>query len=253
MKAMINRYREATPEAGDDTNESIREALIHKYAHLVKYFTEKYALRLPPHITKDELQSAGTLGLLDALNHYDPDKGVKFQTYASYRIRGAIFDELRKIDWVPRTVRGDIQKIEEAIAALQHRMGHEPDDKDIAQELNVDIDTYHKMLQRAHGVKLISLDEVKPGGVKPLFDKLVSDEPTPFDAFKRTELKQVIANALSKLSQKEQTVMSLYYYEDLTLKEIAAVLGLTESRISQIHSKVVIALRARLKSYFESE
>jgi len=116
MKAMINRYREASQEAQTKSNEAIRAELICKYAPLVKYFAERFAIRLPSHISKDELKSAGTIGLFDALDNFDPDKGIKFQTYAAYRIRGAILDELRKMDWAPRSVRRDVQKIEEVIS-----------------------------------------------------------------------------------------------------------------------------------------
>lgn len=248
MNAMVKRYQQARCA---EQPEAVRDELICKYAPLVKYFAERFALRVPSHISVEELQSAGTLGLFDALDNFDPDKGIKFQTYAAYRIKGAILDELRKQDWVPRSVRRNIQLIEEAISALQLKLEREPDDLEIARELGVDIETYHKMLSKAQGVRLISVDEVRRVGASPISETLASEKPSPLDEFKKKELKKVVADVLSELSKKEQLVMSLYYYEELTLKEIAKVLGLTESRISQIHSKVIITLRVKLKSYYE--
>ena len=248
MKAMINKYQEASREPQMTGSERDRETLICKYAPLVKYFAERLAIRLPPHISKEELISAGTLGLFNALDNYDPEKGIKFQTYAAYRVKGAILDELRKLDWVPRSVRRDIQRIETAIAALQTKLGREPNDFEIARELGLDLDRYFKILHRARGVHLVSLDGVRKEASSPVVETLASECPSPLEEVKKKELKQMVSKALATLTQKEQLVMSLYYYEDLTLKEISKVLGLTESRISQIHSKAIISLRVKLNS-----
>ena len=177
--------------------------------------------------------------------------GIKFETYAEHRIRGAILDELRKMDWIPRSVRKDIHRVEDAITALNSRLNRDPDDLEVAHEMGVDIDTYYKMISRAQGVGLLSLDKVMADGSAPAFTKQASGGPSPFDELKVKEVKNVISKGLSDLSEKEQLVITLYYYEELTLKEIAAVLGLTESRISQIHSKAIIRLRAKLRSYYE--
>jgi len=205
------------------------------------------AIRLPPHISRDELVSAGTMGLFDALEKFDAEMGIKFQTYAEYRIRGAMLDELRKMDWISRSVRKDVQRIECAMAAAQTRLGREPEDFEVAQEMGVEIDAYYKMVNRAQGIGIVSLDETRPNGSSPKFARLVSDSPSPLDELGTKELKNFIAHALGTLSKKEQMVMSLYYYEELTLKEIAKVLNLTESRISQIHSKAILKLRVKLK------
>jgi len=249
MQAGINRYQQTSQIGVAERNAAIREDLILKYAPLVKYIAERMAIRLPPHIAKEELISTGTLGLIDALNNYDPDKGIKFQTFATYRIKGAIIDELRKMDWIPRSVRKDVQRIEDSIVAFQSRTGREPEDKDIADEMGIDINTYYKILSKAQGGRLLSLDEFNGSESVSMLSKLASSEPSPFDEVRARELKNLITKALSTLSEKEQIVMSLYYYDELTLKEIAEVLGLTESRISQIHSKVIIRLRTKLKSY----
>ena len=247
MRAMINRYREATQEISVPMEGMTREEVICENASLVRYIAERIAIRLPPHISTEELISAGTMGLFDALKDFDSSQGTKFKTYASYRIKGAILDELRRLDWVPRSIRRDIKKIENAISDAWNVYGREPRDVEIAEQMGIDLDSYHKLLQRTHGVNLISLENRKPDGGNTLLNNLVSKSPSPYESLLKKELKHTLAKALMQLSKKVQIVMSLYYYDELTLKEIAAVLGLTESRISQIHSKAIISLRMKLK------
>jgi len=251
MKASINRYQQSYDIEQRKVDPRLREELIVKYAPLVKYIAGRMAIRVPPNISREELTSAGIVGLLDALDKFDSGMGIKFETYAEHRIRGAILDELRKMDWIPRSVRKDIHRVEDAITALNSRLNRDPDDREVAQEIGVDIETYYKMISRAQGVGLLSLDKVMADGSAPAFTKQASGGPSPFDALKVKEVKNVISKVLSDLSEKEQLVITLYYYEELTLKEIAAVLGLTESRISQIHSKAIIRLRTKLRSYHE--
>jgi len=251
MKAGISKYQQSYDIEQGKVDPKLREELIVKYASLVKYIAGRMAIRIPPNISREELISAGIVGLLDALDKFDSGMGIKFQTYAEHRIRGAILDELRKMDWIPRSVRKDIHRVEDAITALNSRLNRDPDDLEVAQEIGVDIDTYYKMISRAQGVGLLSLDKVMEDGFAPAFTKQASGGPSPFDELKVKEVKNVISKILSDLSEKEQLVITLYYYEELTLKEIAAVLSLTESRISQIHSKAIIRLRAKLRSYNE--
>lgn len=234
------------------TNGAHREELILKYAPLVKSIADRMAIRLPPRISNEELASAGIVGLLDALDKFDAEMGIKFKTYAEHRIRGAMLDELRKMDWVPRSVRKDIHRIEDATAAVQYRFGREPEDFEVAQEMGIDLEVYYKKISRTQGVGLFSLDAVMPDGLGSVFAKHSSEDPSPLDELKIKELKKIISKALLGLSEKEQLAISLYYYDELTLKEIAKVLDLTESRISQIHSKAIIRLRAKLKSYYGS-
>lgn len=252
MKTMISRYGEYPKEIPGISTEDLRNELIRKYAPMVKYFAERFAARVPPNISIDELTSAGMVGLFNALGNFDPEKGFKFETYAACRIKGAILDELRKMDWVPRSVRREAQEIEEAFLSLQVKLDREPDDAEVAQALGVDLENYYKMLQRTQGVRLISLDEIKSSSAGSLFDSIESDQSSPLDEVKKKELKSVISEVLSMLPEKEQLVLTLYYYEELTLKEIGSVMDLTESRISQIHSKVIISLRSKLKRYYES-
>ncbi|MBA3037553.1 MAG: FliA/WhiG family RNA polymerase sigma factor [Desulfobacterium sp.] len=251
ISAEINRYVEASQLNFEEQKVSHREKLIMKYAPLVKYISDRLAIRMPSHILKDDLHSAGILGLFDAIDNFDSSRGIKFETYASYRIRGAILDEMRKLDWIPRSVRKDIQTIEAAISAAQVKLDRTPEDEEIAQEMGVNLETYYKMIDRTHNINLLSLDEPTRGTTITAVNKIESDNPSPFDKIKKSELKKVIAGALANLPEKVQMVISLYYFDEMTLKEIAEIMGLTESRISQIHSKAIIILRTKLKAYFE--
>jgi RNA polymerase sigma factor for flagellar operon FliA len=252
MKSQIHKYQETVPPEKGTQEAREREELILQYAPLVKYIAERMAIRLPPNISKEELMSAGILGLFDAINKFDSDMGIKFQTYAEHRIRGAMLDDLRKMDWISRSIRKDIHRLEDAYASLQSKLGREPRDFEIAQDMGIDLDAYHRIASRASSAGLLSLDEVLPDGSSPKYTITASDGPAPFEELKVKELKKVIADALSSLSEKEQFVVSLYYYEELTLKEIAQILDLTESRISQIHAKAIIKLRVKLRFYHES-
>jgi RNA polymerase sigma factor for flagellar operon FliA len=246
MKAEINKYQQNFDTEQGMTHGRHRDELILKYAPLVKSIADRMAIRLPPHISNEELNSAGIVGLLDALDKFDVEMGIKFKTYAEHRIRGAMLDELRKLDWVPRSVRKDIHSIEDATTTVQYRLGREPEDFEVAEEMGVDLEVYYKKMSKTQGVGLLSLDAIMPDGLTSVFAKHSSEDPSPLDELKIKELKKIISNALLSLSEKEQLVISLYYYDELTLKEIAKV------RISQIHSKAIIRLRAKLKAYYES-
>ena len=251
MKAGIKKYQEVAPVLEENADLKRREDLILKYAPLVKKIAERMAMRLPPHISKDELIGPGILGLFDAIEKFDSTKGIQFKTYANLRIKGAILDELRKMDWISRSVRRNINRLEDSIRGLELKLDRAPKDDEIAEDMGLDMDSYYKMISRSCGVNLLSLDELMLDGSTPKISKQVSDVPSPFDDLKIKEIKSVIAKSLSTLSKKEQLVMSLYYYEELTLKEIAKVLNLTESRISQIHSKAILRLRVKMKAYYE--
>jgi len=251
MRAGVKKYQQASQAEQEKKDEKLKEELVLKYAPLVKNIAERMALRLPPNICKEELIGPGVLGLFDAIEKFDSRKEIKFRTYANLRIKGAILDELRKMDWISRSIRRNIHRIEDAMRSLQLKLGREPDDFEVAEEMGVDIDSYHRMTMKAQGAGLLSLDEIMLDGKAPKISRQVSDTPSPFDELKIKESKKIISEALSKLSKKEQLVMSLYYYDELTLKEIAKVLNLTESRIPQIHSKVIIKLRVKLRSYYK--
>lgn len=251
MKAGIKKYQEVTRADQDNVDDNHREELILKYAPLVKQIAERMAVRLPPNISKEELIGPGVLGLFDAINKFDSTRGIKFRTYASLRVKGAILDELRKMDWISRSVRRNINRIEDAIRTLELKLGRDPNNSEVAEEMGIDMDSYYRMVSRSQGVNLLSLDELMLDGSTPKVAKNASGQPSPIEELKVKEIKSIIMKALSTLSKKEQIVMSLYYYDELTLKEISQVLSLTESRISQIHSKAIMRLRIKLKSYYE--
>jgi len=252
LNNQIHKYQQALKTKHEPMDSKSKEEMILENAPVVKYIADRLEVRLPACMSRDDLISAGILGLNDALDKFDASKGAKFKTYAEYRIKGAMLDELRKMGWASRSVITGIKKIESAMNTLKFKFGREPEDFEIADEMGVDIDTYYKMLLKSRGACLLSLDEVMPDGKSPGFTRLISGLPSSLDELKIKELKGIIARAISNLPKKEQIVISLYYYDELTLKEIGRVLDLTESRISQIHSKTIIRLRSALRSYYES-
>ena len=229
-----------------------REALIIENAPLIRYVAGRIAMRLPAHVSMDDLVSAGVLGLIDAVDKFDSTKKVMFKTYAEFRIRGAILDELRAMDWVPRSIRKKSSDLEAVYNRLQNRMGRAASDEEVAEELGVDLDEFYKLLDEVKGVNLLSIDDQD----SPLFqldtdqvlDALGKEEAEdPLAMLGLSELRTGVANAIRGLPEKEKLVVSLYYYDELTMREIGEVLGYTESRISQMHTKAILRLRARLR------
>ena len=234
-----------------------REAMISKYAYLVKYLAGRVAARIPSNVVFDELVSAGSLGLIDAVDKYDPKKNVGLKTYAQYRIKGAILDELRSMDWYSRSMRKKIQGIEQAIHSVESRQGRPAHDYEVAEEMAQPLDGYYKILTDIHGAALLSLDDyIKNGDGSgesgTTFHEGIKSEDNPSDSIIQKELKIILARAIRKLTDKEQMVISLYYYDELTLKEIGNVMELTESRICQIHTMALIKLKAKVKEYRKS-
>ncbi|GAB6095906.1 RNA polymerase sigma factor WhiG [Desulfatiferula olefinivorans] len=232
-----------------------REQMIAKYAYLVKYLAGRVASRIPSNVVFDELISAGSLGLIDAVDKYDPKKNVGLKTYAQYRIKGAILDELRNMDWYSRSMRKKIQGIEKAVHTVEAREGRPASDMEIAEELDQPLDSYYKVLSDIHGAALLSLDDYIRNGdggndtsATTFSDGMRSDD-SPSESLIHSELRDVLAAAVQKLTEKEQMVISLYYYDELTLKEIGQVMELTESRICQIHTMALIKLKAKVKEY----
>jgi len=229
----------------------LREYFIKKYALLVKYVAGKVAVGMPHNVEFDDLVSYGTFGLLDAIEKYDPTKEVKFKTYAMTRVRGGIFDELRNVDWIPRSIRQKAKQVEKIILELENRMGRTAEDEEIAHELDIDIDEFHDLMSKISGTSLISLNDVWHGNDENeemvFVDTLESPEAlNPDTIVEREEIKNMIVECIKKLPDREKKVIVLYYYEDLTLKEIGEVLEVTESRVSQLHTKAIMRLRGRL-------
>ncbi len=232
---------------------SIREWFIKKYSPLIRYVAGKVAMGLPQNVDFDDLVGYGVFGLIDAIDKFDPEKHVKFKTYAVTRIRGSIFDELRSIDWVPRSVRQKSREIEDAIIDLETQFGRSPSDKEIAGHMGVSEDDFNSSIQKISGTTILSLDDVWYTGDEndkvSILDSIESPASlNPDHEVEREEIKRVIVESLKDLPEKEKMVLVLYYYEDLTLKEIGKVLEVTESRVSQLHTKAITRLRAKLTS-----
>ncbi len=229
----------------------IREHLIKQYAPLVKYVAGKVAMGKPGNIEYDDLVGFGVFGLIDAIEKFDPEKNVKFKTYAVTRIRGSIYDELRAIDWVPRSVRQIAKEVEIAINKIESTTGKVATDQEIADELNLDIREFYTSMTKISGTSLLSLSDTWYSGDDN--DKIAIidtiESPNSFNpdiSVEREAVRDLIAKAIDELPDKEKKVLVLYYYEDLTLKEIGEVLEVTESRVSQLHTKAIIRMKAKL-------
>ena len=226
----------------------LRDQLIEADLALVKYIAARIAGRLPRHLQLDDLYSAGLLGYLAAVDDFDPDRGVAFSTYASHRVRGAIFDELRRLDWVPRGVRERMRDTQRAIDVLYQRLDRQPTDDEIARELGVEVDAYQRSL--SDGVTLVSLNTaatIEDDG--PVLSDALPDETAsdPFLTVAEDERREILAGLIDRLPDRERQVLGLYYDEELTMREIGTVLGVTESRVSQLHSSAVHRLTVMLR------
>lgn len=229
----------------------LRDAFIRQYMPLVKYVAGKVAVGMPGNIEFDDLVGFGQFGLLDAINKFDPEKNVKFKTYAVTRIRGAIFDELRQMDWVPRSVRQKSREIEDTIVELESRLGRTASDEEIASAMNMSLDDFHHAMLKVSGTSVLSLNDVWYSGEDSdkmsIGDSIESPSSLNPDVIvEREEIKRVITEAINELPEKEKMVLVLYYHEDLTFKEIGQVLQVSESRISQLHASANTRLRAKL-------
>jgi RNA polymerase sigma factor for flagellar operon FliA len=229
----------------------IREAFIKQYAPLVKYVAGKVAVGMPHNVEFDDLVGFGVFGLLDAIDRFDPEKNVKFKTYAVPRIRGAIFDELRSIDWVPRSVRQKTKEVEEAIGALEAKLGRSATDQEIANALGMDENEFLKTMMRISATSILSLNDVWFSGDEndkvSIGDSIESPVSLNPDVIvEKDEIRQAIINSINELPEKEKKILVLYYYEELTLKEIGQVMGITESRVSQLHTTAILRLRSKL-------
>ena len=234
--------RRGTPEA--------RERLILHYSPLVKFVAGRVGSGLPQNIEQADLVSYGIFGLIDAIEKFDPGRGFKFETYAIARIKGAIIDELRSIDWVPRSVRAKARAIERAYSTLENELRRTPDDDELARELGISERELADWLSKISFVGLVALDEILLSGDVPgsstVGDMVEDPAHDPVAAFEVDEMKHLLADAINRAPDRERLVLTLYYYEGLTLSEIGAVLGVTESRVCQIHTKGILQLRARL-------
>lgn len=229
----------------------IRDDLIVRYSPLVKFVAGRVSAGLPHSIEQADLVSYGMFGLIDAIEKFDAERKIKFETYAITRIKGAIIDELRSIDWVPRSVRTKARAVEAAYASLEASLGRAPSDAEVAAELQISEGDLQQIFGQISYIGLVGLDEVISSGAErgeavTLGDTIADRNDGPMAAFEVEEMKQILAGAINRLGDREKIVLSLYYYENLTLAQIGEVLGVTESRVCQIHTKAVMQLRGRL-------
>lgn len=235
---------------------STRERLVLEYAPLIKYIAQKIAARLPANIELDDLMSSGVIGLMDAIEKYDASRDNKFKTYAEFRIRGAILDELRAQDWVPRSVREKAKVLERCYAKIEQTKGRQATDEEVCEELGIDQNEFHDLLNQVRSVSLLSYDDLSnfsKADKRSLhgYGESTSKAPTPFSEVNVATVKKLIAHAIQDLPEKQRLVLSLYYYEDLNLKEIGRVLDVTESRVSQLHTQAVLRLKSKLRGHWD--
>lgn len=232
-------YLASTGKSADD--------LVRQYAPLVKRIAYHLMAKLPASVQVDDMVQNGMLGLLDAINRYQEGLGAQFETYAVQRVRGAMLDGLRENDWLPRSLRRDMRRIEEAIHQLEHRNGRQPSEGELASALDMSLEDYQKMLHEARGYQLVYLEDFSGGEDEDFLERLdISGEDDPLDRLIDRDRRESLVKAINDLPEREKLVMSMYYEEDLNLREIGEVLGVTESRVCQLHSQAVARLRARM-------
>ncbi len=226
---------------------AIKEQIINEYAYLIKYVAGRLSMYFGTNVEFDDLVGYGAFGLIDAIDKFDINKGVKFETYASLRIRGSIIDSIRDLDWVPRSLRQKNKELEKVYAELENEIGHSASDTEVAQKMGISMDEFYKLLNDVNVSSMMSLEEfMEQNYDRGLGIPSEDIEDKPEDYVQNSELKQILAEAINKLPEKEKTVISFYYFEELTLKEISAIMNVTESRISQLHTKALLRMRGKL-------
>jgi RNA polymerase sigma factor for flagellar operon FliA len=245
---MVKAYEQEAQRAVAHT----RDELIVSHLPLVKFLVGRIASQLPSHLDQEDLMSAAIIGLITAAERFDPSRGVQFKTFAEQRIRGTIIDELRSQDWLTRSLRDKFKRLEREFVKLEHRFGRNPTSEEVADSLKMTVDEYHQMLEEIHLLSFVSLDESwededgSPFGLLDILeDKSIEN---PQSQLMARQMLESLTESIEGLPEKERLVVTLYYYEELNLKEIGAVLELSESRISQLHSQAIVRLRAKMKS-----
>lgn len=243
MTTIINGWAMYTEE---DTKSA--QDLIKNHAGLVKRIAHHLKGRLPPSVQIEDLIQAGMIGLLEASKNYDASKGASFETYSGIRIRGSMLDEIRKGDWAPRSVHRNTRRITQAIRKIENEAGRDAKDQEVADELEISLDDYHKMLQDSVGTRIFGFDDV---GVNEdlVPEGIVGYFPSPLDGLQKADFHKALAKGITSLPERERLVLALYYDEELNLREVGSVLGVSESRVSQIHSQAMLRLQARMKEW----
>ena len=227
-----------------------KEECLREYSHLVKRLAHQMMTRLPHSVQIDDLIQAGMMGLLDAAGRYDEFHGAQFETYATQRIRGAMLDELRAADWLPRSLRRDMRRIETAISQLQQKLGRAPNETEIAEAMGIALAEYQQMLQESRGAQLVYYEDFQEEGANDFFESFESmNEENPLELLQDERFRGALVSAIERLPERERTMMGLHYEHDMNLREIGEVLGVGESRVCQLHSQAVARLRSMLKGY----
>lgn len=244
---MTNDEAAIWEEYSKNKSAELREKLILEYAYLVKYAAAKVSAHVGPYIEFEDLMSYGIFGLMDAIDKFDIKKNVQFKTYASLRIRGEIIDNIRKMDWVPRSMRQKNKMLEQSISDFEAEYGRAPSEEELAERLNIDIEEVRELVRKSNISSLVSLDDYLEQNHERVNDSLISSKiETPESQLENKETRKLLIEGIKSLSEKQRQVITLYYYEELTLKEISKVLGVSESRVSQIHSNAVKILKTKL-------
>lgn len=225
-----------------------RDALINETLPLIKHIAHRVAVRLPSNIEIRDLINAGVIGLLDAIEKFEPERNIKFKTYAEVRIRGAILDSLRNLDWAPRSLRKKSKDLERIYGELSQKLGRPATDEEVCEAMGEDLETFHTLVDQLHGLTIGSFENLGDSEDSDNYINYYPDDGTndPYTKFEANELTAMLAEAIEELPEKERLVLSLYYYEEFTMKEIGALLGVNESRVSQLHTKAALRLRSRL-------
>jgi RNA polymerase sigma factor for flagellar operon FliA len=248
----LKDYTQTFFRDGKSLTKEQRDDLILKYTPLIKYVAGRLAMRLPSHISIDDLMSPGVIGLIDAVEKFDPSKKIQFKTYAEFRIRGAMLDELRSQDWIPRSIRKKATELERTYQRIEKRLGRPAEDEEIAKAMGLNMDSFYHLLDQTRNITFLDIEMIRrrmpDSSDDDLFDLIADNGDTdPFEQLNMTEVREILIKAITELPEKEKLVVSLYYYEDLTMREIGEIMGYTESRISQMHTKAMLRLRARLE------
>lgn len=247
MSSANNKQLELWRQYSDTKDPAIKEKLIVEYSNIVKYVAGRLSIYFGSNVEYDDLIGYGIFGLIDAIDKFDIQKGVKFETYASLRIRGSIIDSIRELDWVPRSLRQKNKELEKVYVEIENELGHSATDQEVADKLGISIDELNKLLNEVNLSSMISLEEFLEQNYEiGVTTSSGNKEEKPEGYLEITELREILVDAIGKLPEKEKTVVSLYYFEDLTLKEISAIMKVSESRISQLHTKAILRLRGKL-------
>jgi RNA polymerase sigma factor FliA len=249
MRARQQYAEAARPVTGSGPADISQDELVLRHADLVKRIAYHLVSRMPPNVEVDDLIQAGMIGLLDAARHYTASKGANFETYAGIRIRGAMLDEVRKSDWTPRSVHRTVREMSEVVRRIENQTGHEARAADVAEALGISVEEYHRALADAASCRLFSFDQMGSSDDDGPVAHTRADSPGPQDDLEEEDFRKALAAAIAGLPEREKLVLSLYYDDELNLREIGAVLDVSESRVCQIHGQALVRLRARMEDW----